>query len=118
MTQSKDLIFNCLITQTGKDQWDNCLKIINELDYHDQVRMAPQMLFLLRNLNWPGAREACDIMTKMNIEDLTPFIKQALELADIECDTVWITWIKIFLEKLNLNNIVEENPEMFKCTEW
>ncbi|MBA2937060.1 DUF5071 domain-containing protein [Paenibacillus sp. CGMCC 1.16610] len=110
--------FEGLITQTSKDQWDNCMKIINEMEYHDQVRMIPQMLFLLKDMNWPGASEAYNLMLKMKVEDLTPYIIQAIEMADDTCDTNWITWMKMFLEELNLTNIIEDNPEIFKQAEW
>jgi len=114
----KDKILNCLITYTSKDQWDNCMKIINKLKYRDQVKMIPQLLFLLKDMNWPGAREAFNLMRNMKVEDLIPYINQAVEQADTECDTIWITWMKIFLEELNLNFIIEENPEIFKQAEW
>ncbi|NOU88671.1 DUF5071 domain-containing protein [Paenibacillus sp. LMG 31460] len=114
----KDKISDCLITYTSKDQWDNCMKIIIELDYQDQVRMIPQMLFLLRDMNWPGAKEACNLMKNMKVEDLTPYIVLALEQADNECDTIWITWIKTFIEKLNLVKLIEEKSEILKQAEW
>ncbi|GIP49367.1 hypothetical protein J53TS2_29580 [Paenibacillus sp. J53TS2] len=114
----KDKIPNCLITNTSKDQWDNCMKIINKLDYKDQLKMTPQMLFLLKDMNWPGAQEACNLMCTMNTDDLIPYIMQALEQADTECDTIWITWIKKFLEKLNQNEIIITNIEIFKHAEW
>jgi hypothetical protein len=94
------------------------MKIINKLEYQDQVWMTPQLLFLLKDMNWPGAREAFNLMRNMKAEDLIPYINQAVEQADIECDTIWITWMKIFLEELNLNFIIEENAEIFKQAEW
>ncbi|WP_157276474.1 hypothetical protein [Paenibacillus sp. Soil766] len=54
----------------------------------------------------------------MNWIDLTPYIILALEQADYESDTIWITWLKIFIEKLNLVNLLDEKSEILKQAEW
>ncbi|RUT39338.1 DUF5071 domain-containing protein [Paenibacillus anaericanus] len=95
----KEKLVDSLITKSSKDQWHNAVKIIGKLDYSDQVQMVPQMLFLLQDVNWPGAVEATKIMESITPEELKPHIIRALVEANEENDTIWIAWIKEFIEK-------------------
>jgi hypothetical protein len=118
LIMNKDRFINSLITGSTKDQWLNATKLIGRIEYSDQVRMVPQMLFLLRDMNWPGALEATRIMGNLNSEDLKPYIGKALIEANNENDTIWITWIKGFIEEIKVVELLEEYKYILNRAEW
>lgn len=66
--------------------------------------MVPQLLILLKDMNWPGALGAAMIMRNLNPGEISPYIKEALIQADNEEDTERIAWIKEFIEDLNVRD--------------
>ncbi|MDQ6421773.1 DUF5071 domain-containing protein [Paenibacillus sp. LHD-117] len=118
LVQFKEKLFDCLITESGKDKWENCIKIISQFEYQDKVKMIPQMLFLLKDMNWPGAIESVNLMLGMESEDLAPSIINALEEAVHENDTIWIAWLKEFIVTRKLKLLLEEYSEVLKLAEW
>lgn len=118
LIRHKENFINSLITELSKDQWHNAVKLIGHLDYSDQVRMIPQMLFLLKDMNWPGALDATRIMENLNPTELRPYICKALIQANSENDTIWITWIKGFVEELKLEVLFEDYKNILNKAEW
>lgn len=114
----KDYLKHCLITETTKEQWDNAVKLIGELEYQDQVNLVPQMLILLQDMNWPGATEATKIMRKMNLEDIKQSIIEALIQADRDKDTIWITWINTMIKEFNIEDKFGDYKNILNKSEW
>ena len=109
---------NSLITQSSKDQWHNAVRLIGHLDYSDQVQMIPEMLFLLKDMNWPGALDATRIMEGLNPEELKPHISRALIEANKENNIIWITWIKGFIEEIMIQELFEDYTDILNKAEW
>lgn len=118
LVKYKHYYLNSLITKTGKHQWFNAIRLIRKLNYSDQLELIPQMLFLLKDLNWPGANEAVELMIQMNKNELKPHIIIALEEADSDNDTIWIAWIKDFIERINLTDLEAKHIEILNKAEW
>lgn len=114
----KHHLFKSLITNTGKKQWDSAIRLVGKLKYIDQVQMIPQLLFLLKDMNWPGAQAAVNIMSKMDRFDLEPFIIDALITANRENDSVWIAWLKSFIKDIGMENLIVSHQEIFEKSEW
>lgn len=118
LIKHKEKLFDSLITKSAKDQWHNAVKLIGKLEYSDQVRMVPQMLFLLQDVNWPGAVEATKIMESITLEELKPHIIRALVEANEENDTIWIAWIREFIEKIKILEQFEDYNDILNKAEW
>jgi len=114
----KDEIINIFISDTQKEQWHNAIRIIEKLDESYQIKAVPQMLLLLMDLNWPGAMPALEIMKKLDIENIKPYIAEALRRADKENDTIWIAWIKKLIEEKNAFNDFDEYMKILSKSEW
>lgn len=54
---------NCIIN-TPKDVWENILKVIKNNKSIDMHLILQDLLFLLKDLTWPGALDAFDIIKK------------------------------------------------------
>lgn len=114
----KDEIINIFISDTQKEQWHNAIRIIEKLDESYQIKAVPQMLLLLMDLNWPGAMPALEIMKKLDIENIKPYIADTLRRADKENDTIWIAWIKKLIEEKNAFKDFDEYMNILSKAEW
>ena len=114
----KEVLVDSIITSTDKYQWPNVIKFIGLLDKKDQVKFVPQMLFLLQDMNWPGALDATELMVRLSHTELKPHISRALTDADKEKDTIWIAWIKAFLDKAEMNDLLIEYKDILDKAEW
>lgn len=118
LIKHKEKFIDSLLTKSAKDQWHNAVRVIGKLEYSDQVRMIAQMLFLLKDVNWPGAVEAIKIMESITPAELKPHIIRALVEANEENDTVWIAWIKVFIEKIKILEQFEDYNDILNKAEW
>lgn len=114
----KDKIINLLITNTSKHQWKNAVRLIDRLEYPYRVRMVPQLLLLLKDMNWPGAVDAKSIIKNLNPREVNLYIRQALIQADNERDTVWIAWINELIEEMNIKDQFKDIENIIIKAEW
>lgn len=92
-----------LIKETGKDSWDNAIEIIKNIGITRTVITVPWLIFLYKDLTWPGALESINILKQYNNEQLIPYFDSALEQADLEGDTMWISGIQFVITQLNID---------------
>ncbi|TXK80683.1 hypothetical protein [Paenibacillus sp. N3.4] len=92
-----------LIKDTGKDCWDNAIEIIKNIGITRTEFAIPWLIFLLKDLTWPGSLESINILKEYNNEKLIPFFDRALEQADLEGDTMWISGIEFVISQLNID---------------
>ncbi|MHA6484113.1 DUF5071 domain-containing protein [Paenibacillus sp. strain BS8-2] len=114
----KDEIINIFISETQKEQWHNAIRIIERLDNLDQLKAVPQMLLLLMDMNWPGAQPAVEIMKKLDLESIRPYVEEVLIRAENEKDTIWIAWIKYLIEQMNAENDFDKYLHILNKAEW
>lgn len=91
---------NCIIN-TPKDVWENILKVIKNNKSIDMHLILQDLLFLLKDLTWPGALDAFDIIKKMGKEEIYLDLTKALAKANSEKDEMWIDNLKLLLIHLN-----------------
>ncbi len=91
---------NCIIN-TPKDVWENILKVIKNNKSIDMHLILQDLLFLLKDLTWPGALDAFDIIKKMGKEEIYLDLTKALAKANREKDEMWIDNLKLLLIHLN-----------------
>lgn len=114
----KEELIHSIITATEKSQWENAVEYISRLNLEDQIKYVPQLFVLLQDKNWPGALHAVELMKQMSVHDLEQPIAAALRQADEENDTIWIAWIKRFIEDLNSNDLLSKHRSILKKAEW
>ncbi|MBP1967129.1 hypothetical protein [Paenibacillus aceris] len=78
LARYQDEIINILISGTQKDQWHNVIRLVEQSNTEYQYRAVPQMLLLLMDINSPGAKEAVEIMIKLDSVKLKPCIIDVL----------------------------------------
>ncbi|MDR6883571.1 hypothetical protein J2X61_005365 [Bacillus sp. 3255] len=118
LAKYQDEIINILISGTQKDQWHSVIRVVEQSNTEYQYRAVPQMLLLLMDINSPGAKEAVEIMMKLDSVKLKPFIIEVLLRAEKENDTIWIAWIKYFLERKEIIDEYCEYKEILEKAEW
>ncbi len=114
----KDLLIDSIITSTGKHQWLNAVSFVCGLDESYQLKFVPQLLLLLQDMNWPGALEATELMVALEHSELKPHIVNALIQANADNDTIWIAWLKSFIEEIMLEDLLIEYKEIIHKAEW
>lgn len=114
----KDYIINSLITNTSKHQWKNAVRLVEKLEYPYRVRMVPQLLLLLKDMNWPGAIDAGNIIKNLKPEEIIAYIRHALIQADNENDTVWIAWINELIEEMNIKEQLKDIENIILKADW
>jgi hypothetical protein len=107
-----------LITGTEKECWYNVLEIYKRIGYPRIMNEVVQLLFLFKDMNWPGAGEASDLLKSINHDEILLYLKEALQQADNENDTLWITWIKEFIKEINLKDEFKDFEGILIRAEW
>lgn len=107
-----------LITNTGKDHWLNAVKVYQLIGYSEINKAINQLLFLFKDMNWPGAREAAQLLKNIDQEKLIFYIEQSLDMADDTCDTIWIAGIKEFISNNDLEDKFIKYQEILESAEW
>lgn len=104
LTQCNDWNFKGCIINTSKDFWENVIKIISNKNRDNQVQMIYEMMYLLKDLNWPGALEALKILKTFNKYEITNDLEKSLSEAYRIKDTVWIANLKLLIEYYKFND--------------
>lgn len=97
---------DCIIC-SQKDVWENLVKVISKRKKEEVKSLLPDLLYMLKDLNWPGALNAMNIIKTFSQEEILPDIEQSLKTADSENDGIWIA---------NLKNLVDYfvlTPDLF-----
>lgn len=92
---------NCIIS-TSKDVWENLIKAINKNEFIDKKKLLPDLLFLLKDLTWPGALEALEILKGLGKEIVYNDLKKMIIQANYVNDEMWIMNLNILSEYFGL----------------
>lgn len=88
-----------------KPTWENAVKLIDELGYPKNKEALPQLIWLLSDINWPGALKAIDILKTIDKNVLEPLIIDAIDKAYKEQDTMWIAGINRLIIESGLQEL-------------
>lgn len=94
-----------LIQDTGKAYWYRAVTIINEIGSPRNHVAIPRLIWLLQDLNWPGAQMAFEILEKIDKTAIIPYIESALIEANSEEDYEWIAGIKELITSKNISKV-------------
>jgi len=87
-----------LIPAGGKHTWCSTVKLIEAVGYPQNKKALPSLLLLLQDLNWPDAKEGMHVLKSAGKEAVMPLLEAAIKSAAAFGDTVWLAWIKHFME--------------------
>lgn len=93
LSKAPDWDFSNCIRKSSKDIWENLVKVIKNRSYNDKVKLSEELLFLLLDLNWPGALQGLEILKTLHREDIRVPLENALKSAYQKNDGNWIAYL-------------------------
>jgi hypothetical protein len=93
-----------LIPGKGKMTWPNVVEAIKRIGYPKNTTAIPGLLYLLQDINWPGALEGLELLSEMKKTDIQKPLEQALHQAFTETDDMWIAGLKMVVEKFQFED--------------
>ncbi|WP_049680945.1 hypothetical protein [Peribacillus loiseleuriae] len=91
-----------LIQRDMKTTWPNAMLIISSIGFPKNENSIPSLLFLMQDINWPGAIEAVEIVKNIGKRSVLPYLEDALEIAYKSEDYMWIGGLKYLVDSLNI----------------
>lgn len=70
-----------LIQGDGKYCWENAVKVLHKIGYPRNRLAIPRLIWLLKDMNWPGVISAIETLQRIDIKTIIPFIEDALREA-------------------------------------
>lgn len=93
-----------LIQKDMKGTWEKAVLILNKIGYPRNKRALPKLIWLLKDINWPGSKESIEVLKKFDRTELAVAIIDALKMAYNESDYMWIGGLKMLIDKLQLHD--------------
>ena len=121
LTSSKNWDFSQCISNSPKEVWCNLIKVIESRNRKDKTELIDELLFLLKDLTWPGALKAYKILLTLDKDIMLEKLELCLFKAYLEKDTVWIANLKMLIKQLgfNANEFSSINlSEILSIAEW
>ncbi|MCR5614478.1 hypothetical protein [Treponema sp.] len=91
LSKSEDWDFTNCIRNSSKDIWENLVVVINRRSYQDKVKLADDLIYLLMDLNWPGALQGLEILKSLKKEVIQAPLEDTLYSAYVDRDGNWIS---------------------------
>ena len=91
-----DLIFN----KELKSTWENAVKVIGKIGFPKNKAVLSDLVWLLHDVNWPGVKQAMEILSSIEKTILIPIIENALLIAEATNDTMWIAGINLLVQNV------------------
>jgi len=87
-----------------KSTWENVVKIAKRIGFPKNKVLLPELVWLLQDINWPGAAEAVKILSSIEKATVLPILENSLLMADADGDTMWIAGINLLIKEACYNN--------------
>lgn len=92
-----DLIFD----KAQKETWENAVIVIEKIGSPKNKKFFPVLIWLLQDINWPGAIRALDILTQSDKTVVGPMLENAIMQAYELNDTMWLGGLNMLANKAN-----------------
>lgn len=102
-----------ILPNDDKSLWDNCARIIVNMNDDDFIKLLPEILEWLKDLNWPGAKIIFEKIESFSTDIIEKSVLYVLDKARKERDFVWIEFI-LWLNNVKTKNIVKKVIEITK----
>lgn len=95
----EDKYLNLLFDTKLKCTWENSVKIIDKIGFPRNRVLLPKLIWILQDINWPGALMAVEILISIEKRTLVPLVEKAIIQAYENDDYMWIGGLKMVVEK-------------------
>ena len=90
--------FNQLIKESPKKIMSNLVKVITNKKIGEQYQSIKGLLYLLKDLSWPGSEKAMSLLKSYPKEALLPDLENTLKEASQENDDNWLGNLKTLIK--------------------
>ena len=102
LTQTDDQYLHMILDKHQKATWENAVQVIGKIGYPRNAPLLSDLIWLLQDVNWPGADKALEILSSLDKKFLMPLIEEALCTAEADHDTMWIGGINLLVKKARI----------------
>ncbi len=110
-----------LLDKSQKTTWHNVTLILEKLGVPFIHQAIPDLLWLLQDLNWPGAQNSLALLSLADRAELLPKLEAALVQANDLQDFIWIAGLKQLVNRLNIKEPDFSDANIFhllSLAEW
>ncbi|MCD8157802.1 MAG: DUF5071 domain-containing protein, partial [Clostridiales bacterium] len=93
--------------------WQNSVYVIRKIGFPRNKLLLPNLIWLLQDINWPGALISIDVLADIEKEELIPLIETAITKAYEIKDYMWLGGLKMLIDKTNIQANDFCNSEVF-----
>lgn len=99
LSQIDEMDLGIILDKSKKSTWENAVKVIKQIGFPKNKSLLSELLWLLQDVNWPGAIEAIEILTSIDKKAVAPLIEQAIHSADLNEDFMWLGGLSLLVSK-------------------
>lgn len=108
LLQIDDEQVTVLLQPVNKSCWENAAKVLKMMGYPKNELALPGLLDWIRDMNWPGAQIAKEILFAIDKMILIPLVEDAVRKAYFEEDFIWIAGLREIVEEIGIEEFL--NP--------
>lgn len=90
--------FNVLIKESPKKIMSNLVEVISNKKVNEQYNSINGLLYLLKDLSWPGSEKAMSLLKTFPKKILLPYLENSLNDADKENGDNWLGNLKMLIK--------------------
>ena len=91
--------YHLIFSEGYKQTWENSMEIVRRIGYPQNIPFIPDLLQMMQDINWPGARMAVDILCAMDLDVLQPQLERTITTAFNDNDDMWLMGLDILVEE-------------------
>lgn len=99
LSKVNEKYFYLIFDKTLKETWENAVLVIDKIGMPQNEFFIPTLLWLLQDVNWPGAVRAIDILLKQDKNILIPQLEEKIKEAYQNEDYMWLGGLKMLVKK-------------------
>ncbi len=96
-----------------KDTWENYVKVVGLVGFPANEKAIPSLLWLLMDMNWPGAEAAMDLLSSLKKQTIILEVEKAIIEAYEKEDYMWLYGLKILVDKVKLQQSDFSNEKTY-----
>lgn len=97
-----------------KATWENAVKVIRKIGFPKNRPLLSDLVWLLQDINWPGALDAIEILSSIEKTIIIPIIEKALLTANSNGDSMWIAGISLLVKKGEYKSIDFSDEKIYE----
>ncbi len=114
LSKADEEYFGLIFDKKLKSTWENAIKVIKRIGFPKNKPLLSELVWLLQDVNWPGASEAVETLSSTEKTAVIPIIEEALLKADAKNDSMWIGGINLVVKKAGYTSTDFSDEKMLK----